>query len=188
MDKKITASMIIEILGRPQEHIKKALEEIVEKIKNIKGVEILESTIHEPKEVELPEELKNNVDAKKVYTSFLDLEAKFEGINELITVALNHMPSNIEISSPSEISIKNSNLSEIISGIMLQLHKYDEVTKKLLAERSLLLNKIRELNPSKVETKVENKVSKEDNKVEAKVEENEVKTEDNSSDEDNKTD
>lgn len=149
MAKKITASFIIEILGRPPEHIKESLGEIVGKIKETKGVSVIESKIHEPKEVEMPEEVKKAENAKKIYTSFLDIEAEFDEIDALLTTAFNYMPSNIEISSPAEIAISNFKLSELISGIMLRLHRYDEVTKKLLADRSIIINKMKELMDGK---------------------------------------
>ena len=153
MNKKITASFIIEILGRPSEHVKKALEEIITKIKETEGVNVIESIVHESKEMELSEEAKKIKDAKKLYTSFADVDAEFDKLENLLNIAFTYMPSNVEITNPKELGINNSQLSEIISGIMLRLHKYDEVTKKLLGDRQIMINKIKELMGEKEEDK-----------------------------------
>jgi len=149
MSKKITASFIIEILGRPSEHVKSSLEEIEKKLKELDGVVIIESVVHEPKEMEIPKEVKKPEKGKELYTSFLDVEADFDNIEKLLTTCLTYMPSNVEISNPTEVGISNSQLSEIISGLMLRLHKYDEVTRKLLADRDIMINKIKELMDEK---------------------------------------
>jgi len=51
-DKKITAAFIIEILGRPAEHIKQTITELIEKLCKEKGINVIEKTIHEPKKIE----------------------------------------------------------------------------------------------------------------------------------------
>ena len=145
--KKITANFIIEILGRPADHVEKTLGELVEKLGGEKGVRIIESNVHPAKELED----KNTEDKKEIkveqrlFTSFADVEAEFEGIYELVSVIFNYMPSNVEILSPESLVISNNFLSEFLTGIILKLHKYDEVTKKVVHDNAILEARIKNL-------------------------------------------
>lgn len=147
MDKenKINATFIIEILGRPKEHVSENLEKYVEDIGKEKGVQIIEKTLHEPKELEEKEGGKEVDKDKKLFTSFAEIESEFDNLNSLLSVVFKYMPSNIEINSPETFVFKNSYLSEILTGINLKLHKYDEVTKKLTHDNYVLSLKLNDI-------------------------------------------
>lgn len=160
-DKKVVASFMIEILGKPASHIKETLEKLVEKLGEEKGVKILEKTINEPKKYEQKqseeqkkqiEELKEKakgdeeiLTAQELFTTFAEIEAEFENIEKLVAVVFGYMPSNIEIISPKNLSFDNRYVSELLTGIILRLHKYDEIAKKLMMERNILINKLKEV-------------------------------------------
>lgn len=133
MEKKITASFILEILGRPAEHIKNTLNEITDKINNEKGVKITEKKVHEAKEVK---------DSKDLYSSFAEIEAEFDAIENLLSVAFTYLPSHLEIISPEEIRMKNIDVSNIITAILLRLHKYDEIVRKVNYDSMVLQDAI----------------------------------------------
>lgn len=158
MDEKITASFIIEILGRPPEHLKKSLEELVEKLGNEQGVNIIESTVHEPKKFEQKkldekgEEMKEKIGKIKnvtvtheIYTTFANVEAELDDINGLLVVAFNYMPSHIEITHPENFLLKNSDIGAILTNVILRLHRYDEITKRLSVDKSLMEQKLNEV-------------------------------------------
>jgi len=144
MSDKIRAQLILEILGRPAEHLKKSFEEFIEKLGNEKGVDIIEKKIHEPKELERKKEEKV-ADDKKLFTSFAEIEADFEEIDNLLAVIFTYMPSNVEILSPKRLVLENRFLSEILTGIIVRLHRYDEVTKGMVNERAFIFQKLREV-------------------------------------------
>jgi len=51
MADKIRAMFIFEILGRPPEHIKETMSQLVDKLAELPGIEIDKKTVHEPKPV-----------------------------------------------------------------------------------------------------------------------------------------
>lgn len=142
MDEKICASFVLEILGRPADHVTDSLKGIIAKLETENGIDVNKKKLHEPKEVDMKG--KEVPEDKKLFTSFAEIEAEFETIERLMATAFNYMPSNIEIISPAKVSFGNFHLSELLTSIILQLHKYDEVTKKLFMDREILMNKIKE--------------------------------------------
>ncbi len=145
-ENKINATFIVEILGKPKEHVKESLDNLIGKINDEKGVMIVEKTVHEPRELEIKEEKSEKPQIKdKLFTSFAEIEANFENINSLLFVVFNYMPSNVEINNPETFVFKNSYLGELLTGIILRLHKYDEVTKKVVQDNAILENKLRML-------------------------------------------
>ena len=157
---KIEASFIVEMMGKPKEHLEETLARLVEKLGSEKGVKIIDKTLHEARKFEVKKsdeekeaeaKLKENVDSEKVqvlediYTTFAEIDAEFDDLNSLWFIAFNYMPSNIEVTKPENFVLRNSDIDFILSGIILRLHKYDEVAKQLSIEKSLLENKVKEL-------------------------------------------
>ena len=50
---KIEASFIIEMMGKPKNHLEETLKRLVEKISTEKGVEIVDKTLHEARKFEI---------------------------------------------------------------------------------------------------------------------------------------
>ena len=165
MSEKIIASFIIEILGRPPEHLSKTLGELIDKLGSEKGLKIIDKTLHEPKKFEM----KQNEESEKeesekdkgikekikkmdgivvtndIFTTFAEVEAEFDSLEHLLFITFNYMPSNIEIISPENFLFKNSDFSGILTGIVLRLHRYDEIAKKLTVDKKLLEEKLIEV-------------------------------------------
>ena len=134
--KKIRAVLIIEILGKPPEHIIETLKEIIKQISEEKGVSVTEKKIKEPVPIK---------DKKDVYTSFAEIEIEVEEILSLGHILFKYMPSHIEILSPELIVLTNNGWTEILNEISRRLHSYDEVARVIQIEKRILENKLREL-------------------------------------------
>jgi hypothetical protein len=138
MAQKIRALLIFEILGRPPEHIKQALDDYVSQLDKQRGISLVSKTIHEPKLVE-------EKDSKDLYTTFAEAEVLIDNMNALLSIVLNMLPSSIEIIQPEELAITNSELTSALTDLTLKLHRYDEVAKTLSIEKENLLNRLREV-------------------------------------------
>ena len=68
-----------------------------------------------------------------------------DNINNLVDIVFFAMPSHIEIIEPSEFRIKNSEFSNLLSGLTAKLHRYDEIAKQITLERNILINKLQEM-------------------------------------------
>ncbi len=161
MTQTITATFILEILGRPPEHIISALNQLVDRIGQEKGVKIINKKVHEPK---------NLKDSQDLFTSFAEVEAEFEDLGSMFVVAFNYMPSNFEIIKPEDFHMKNNDFSGIITAILLRLHRYDEVAKKITMDKQILENKIREIlrDFPEVEKKLRERVEEQKKEIEKK--------------------
>ncbi len=158
----IQAQFIIEILGRPAEHIKQALQKLLENLNTEKGVSVLEKTIHEPRQIE----------GKDIYTAFADITLEVDKPSNLLYLVFAYMPSHIEIIAPEATTLAKADFSELANGITSRLHQYDAIAKKMLAEREILLKKLQEVAPNlfKKELKEEQKAKeKAQNKIKKKI-------------------
>lgn len=160
MEEKIRASFILEILGRPKEHLENSLKGIVEKLGNENGVNIIESKLHEPKLLKEPlregsEEIKEKIKKSgmtienELFTTFAEIETELDDLNALMVIAFNYMPSNIEITHPEKFLLKNADIGSILTNTILRLHRYDELVKKISVDKSILEDKLRELTEKK---------------------------------------
>lgn len=157
MAQKIRVLLIFEILGRPPEHIKKALDDFVSTLGDKKGVELVSKTIHEPKLLEDKESSLEKTSEKKVsdlYTTFAEVEVMLDNINILFAIILNMLPSSVEIIQPEEIKLTNFELNSVASELAIKLHKYDEVAKTITIQNTNLVNQIKVMHQQMQEKKM----------------------------------
>ena len=143
----VKAIIMLEILGRPAEHIKKVLSEIVEKLSSEKDVQIINKKIAEPKLVDGEESL---------FTSFVEIELQTT-IGKLMAICFGYMPSHVEIIHPEELKIKNNDFNMFLNELVRRLHQYDELAKAMMIERNVIAKQIQE---GRIKMKPPRKVSK----------------------------
>jgi len=134
----IKAMFIFEILGRPAEHVKETISQLVDKLAEFPGIKINNKKIHEPKLIE-DEKIKN------LFTTFAEVEVFGKNLNAILTIVFNTMPSHVEIIEPNEFRFKNFDLSSLLSELTIKLHRYDEIAKAITIERNILANKLKEM-------------------------------------------
>lgn len=135
-DKKINAIFVIEVLGRPPEHLVETLENLTKQIGEEKGVKVVNKTINPPVLMK---------DQKEFYTSFAEIEVELEEIINLVILMFKYMPSNVEIISPQNISLPNASWNDILNELTRRLHGYDEIARIMQNEKMILESKLKEL-------------------------------------------
>ncbi|MEK6892635.1 MAG: hypothetical protein AABX07_00355 [Nanoarchaeota archaeon] len=135
---KIEVQFIIEILGRPPAHITEALNTMLQKMSNEKGIKIINKIVHKPIPVK---------DTKDLFTAFAEINAELDSLANYFGIIFSYFPANIEIISPEELKIRNSVLNEVGNALVHRLHEYDALAKKLVAENEILLGKLKEVAP-----------------------------------------
>ena len=133
--KRIKAVFILEIIGRPKEHLVQTLEKIVEAINQEKGVKVIEKKINEPVELE------NN---KDFYTTFAEVEVEVEEILQIAMLMFKYMPANIEIIEPELLALSNNGWNEIFNELARRLHAYDEMARVLQIQTAKLQRDLKE--------------------------------------------
>ena len=142
--KGIRAILIVEVIGRPPEHLTETLNNIISKIDEEKGVIVKEKRLHEP--ILMKKQ-------KDFYTSFAEVEVEVEEILNLAILMFKYMPANVEILSPELIALTNNGWSDIFSELTRRLHGYDEVARIIQVEKNILEKKLREVLGKKEEKK-----------------------------------
>lgn len=132
----INAVFIIEVLGKPPEHLTETLNEIANNIDNEKNVKVLGKTIHEPKLMK---------DQKEFYMNFAEIEVQTEAISDLVILMFKYMPAHIEILYPELIAVTSNGWNDILNEITRRLHGYDEIARVIQTEKNILENKLREV-------------------------------------------
>ena len=162
-DKKcIRSVLILEIIGRPPEHLTETLNDLAKQIHEEKGVEVVKKNINEPILMK---------DQKDFYTSFAEIEVDVEDILYLAIMMFKYMPAHIEVISPEHITLTNNGWNDIFNELARRLHSYDEIAGVLNMEKQILENKLRE-----VLGQVPQPIKKEEFKEEIKDNKKEKKT------------
>jgi hypothetical protein len=112
--------MIIEVAGRPPEHLAEAIRAHIDKLNFIKGVSVLNSTFAEPRKLN---------EEKDLYTTFSEVEIQTDSVQKLLDIVFEFMPSSIEILDPAEVNFSLQETTNILNDIASRLHKYDDVAK-----------------------------------------------------------
>jgi len=133
---KVRVLFILEILGRPPEHLISTLEDIIKQLGEEKGVEIKEKKINEPVIME---------NQKDFYTSFAEIEIEANEIFIIPLLIFKYMPAHVEIISPEKISLKKNDWNSILNEIARRLHAYDEVARIIQTEKAILEKKLKDL-------------------------------------------
>jgi predicted transcriptional regulator len=123
----IRAILTIEILGRPADHVKETMSQIVEKIGSTKGVKVISHTDNEP----IPAQ-----NSKTLFTTFSEIEAEFEDLNSYFQIIFAYLPSHIDVIEPAELVLRNEDVNELTNIILQRLHNYETIIK-LLSPREI---------------------------------------------------
>ncbi len=143
-EKPIHMAIILEVMGRPPEHLIASLEELIKGLSQEKDIKVLDKKIHPPKELEKQ---------KGFYTTFAEVELKVETFTSLIVVSMKYMPAHIEIISPEKVTVSNNLLSEYFSELQKRIHTYDEVVRLLQNEKAILEKKLKDVLEKKSDEK-----------------------------------
>ncbi len=136
--KGIEATIIIEVIGRPPEHLTETLNEIIKKIGEEKGIKVTGKKLNEPVLMK---------DQKDFYVTFAEVDLEVNEIVQLFMLSLKYMPANIEIVSPELIALTKDGWSTLVNELLMKLHQYDEVARILQTEKMILEKKLKTLMP-----------------------------------------
>jgi len=122
----IRCKVIIEILGKPKEHVEKTLRNYVDKINDDSDLIVLKTEFADAEEKE------------KLWATFAELEMVVKGIPKLIAFCFDYMPSSIQILKPDEFNLGRATIEDLTNDLQARLHQVDMVVKKLKNENDFL--------------------------------------------------
>lgn len=130
----IHAIIVVEVLGKPPEHVSQVLEKAIEKLAQENDLEIVEKKFYEPHPVE------------NIFSTFAEIEILFADIKKLIDIIFDYMPSSIEILEPQELKFKAVDATNFLNDLAARLHQYDALAKQLKVEKYIVEKKLEETN------------------------------------------
>ena len=117
---------IIEILGKPKDHIEKTIKEYVDQIKEDNSFIILS------------EHYSDAVEKDALFSIFAELEMIAKGIHPLVGFCFDYMPSSIEIIKPEQFLVHNNSMAGFLNDLQARLHKVDMIVKQMTNENIFL--------------------------------------------------
>jgi len=142
-EKQITVSFILEVIGRPPEHLVETLKKLISQIREEKGIKIIQDKVNEPVLMK---------DQKDFYTDFAEIELEIDSVLNLILLMFKYMPAHIEIIHPDEIKLKHNDLNLALNELIRRLHGYDEIARIIQAEKAILEKKLKAVLEQKGES------------------------------------
>jgi hypothetical protein len=146
--KDMRVIFILEVAGKPPEHLTKTLENIIEKIKKEKGVKLIDKKTHEPSPIK---------DQENFYTNFTEIELEIENPSILLSIIFRYMPSHVEIVYPESIKFTNDGLGIVLNELTRRLHGYDEIARIIQVEKKILEKKLKSILGEKKEPEKKDK-------------------------------
>lgn len=142
MGKNIVAAIIVEIVGRPEGHVKDSLRGHVGQLKNFNDLEVISEKFSEPKGIE---------NSNGMFTCFAEVELELPSLARLIDVIFDFMPSSVEIISPTELDLSVNDANGFLNDLAGRLHKYDDIAKIARIQAQQLLVKLQEVQKKQVD-------------------------------------
>lgn len=132
---EITFRAVIEVLGKPQDHVTAALNKFLENLKQDKRFTIIEQFV---------------ADAQKqkdqdLWSAFAELELKVSQLGNITQFCLEYMPSVIEIIEPTQLTLSDVDLSQFFTDLQGRLHHVDMIAKNIKMEKDFLLKNTQDL-------------------------------------------
>jgi len=144
-ERKIKATLVFEMMGRPKEHVASTMEKLIEVINNEKGIKVSNKRLHEIKQVENKDKDGKPIPAtpgSELFTTFSEVDVEVDKIINLISLCFRFMPSHVEVVEPDSFVLNNFELNSILNEIVLKLHNYDAIAKAALMQNQILVNKL----------------------------------------------
>lgn len=129
----IRCKAIIEVLGKPKEHVETSIATYVDHIKKDPSLVVLHENFSDVKE------------QGKLYSRFVELDMVVKGTENLVSFCFEYMPSSLEIAKPDEFLLTNNELAGFINDLQARLHNVDMVVKQLKGENEFLKSNMNKL-------------------------------------------
>lgn len=120
---------VMEIVGKPKEHIEKTMDMYIDKIKKDPGLEVIK--------VDRPDAEDHE---KDMFSVFGEVEVKAKSMENVMLFCFEYMPGSVEILEPAELIYKANEFTNFINDVQAKLHNIDMIVKKLSAENQILNN------------------------------------------------
>ncbi len=122
----LMVNTIIEIVGKPREHVEETLRMVLKQLRDEKGVDVLGGKVHEPKA------------QGAFFSTFAELHMLVKDFATLIGLCFSYMPSSVEIVEPAQFKLAPIEVANLFNDLLGRLHEIDLRLKGANAANILL--------------------------------------------------
>ena len=117
---------LIEILGKPKEHVETTIRGFIDKIRD------------DHEYILLSERYAECTQHENLWSTYAELEVVAKDITKLISFCFEYMPASLEIIKPDNFTMENHIITGFLNDLQGRLHNVDMIVKKLRAENDVL--------------------------------------------------
>ncbi len=128
MAKAIAFRAIIEILGKPKEHVDQSLKEYIQRLKEDERYEVSHVSFADLKKQE----------DEEMWATFAEADISTESVDNIISFCFDYMPSLLEILKPESLTLSAEALSLFLNDLQARLHQVDMIAKKVKLDNDFL--------------------------------------------------
>ena len=163
------AIMIVEIAGRPAEHVKESLKQHVNEIDKRENANITSVNINEPKKIQMSQSNTNNSQAQQeMFTCFAEVEVETDSFSKLIEIVFDFMPSSVELIKPDTLKLNIEESTSFVNNLAGRLHRYDEIAKVARLQSQQLGKRLQLMEQELIKTREELNKKRESGKASKK--------------------
>ncbi|MFH0797883.1 MAG: hypothetical protein V1906_00570 [Candidatus Woesearchaeota archaeon] len=131
---KVTARIILEVMGMPKEHVEQALKDTIKKLKDDGRVRLSNAKTYETEQIE------------EFWSTFAEVEFEADDIKNVLDICFDYQPSTLEILEPAGVEVDTAYLASMFNDLLAKLHQYNAVVKNMEAEKMLMRIEIDKLS------------------------------------------
>jgi len=128
--------MIVEMAGRPAEHLTAAIEKHIGVLNKVDDIEVHSIKVSEPRAI--PSEVEGGGSkvegVETMFAVFAEADFECDSFGRLSETMFDFMPSSVEVVEPGKVVMSMSEATDLLNNISGRMHRYDEIAK-VLGER-----------------------------------------------------
>ena len=117
--------MIVEMAGRPAEHLTTTLENHIKILNDVNDITVHSIKVSEPKVIEQ----EGATPDSEMFTAFAEADFECENFSRLSETMFDFMPSSVEVVEPAKVVMDANEATGLLNNISGRLHRYDEIMK-----------------------------------------------------------
>jgi hypothetical protein len=126
--------VLLEIVGKPAEHVEKAIRAVMGQIKDTEGIEVLDEDIGKPEKTD-----------DGFYGVFAEFDAYVQNLQRVGYLATNYTPATIELVEPEEMQVGFDEFNEVFGDTLSKLHMNNMQINELKQRRQQMTRSLNAL-------------------------------------------
>ncbi len=118
--------MIIEMLGKPKEHMESTFGELLKKLSEESDIKITKKTLSKTKK------------QGELFSRFVEIELWAKNLSAVMTLCFDYMPSSLEIVQPEKTLFRSHELNGFFNDLQAKLHHVDMLAKNVTTEKAII--------------------------------------------------